>query len=714
MKAIGIDLGTTNSVGAQYEEGKAPTTLPSSRPDGLVPSVVVYRKPSKKNPGSKGETLVGQAAVDYARLSPTDTIWGVKRLMGRWFAEDKVTQVKERVNYRIEKAPCDDPGVCVVMGDKSYTPVEISAIVLKQIKENAERALGQPITHAVITVPAYFEERQRAATRQAGELAGFIVKKIIDEPSAAAIAYGIASGSQQRQRLLVFDLGGGTFDVSIIQSMPDPQGKNHFEVLEIGGDPWLGGDDFDREIIEEIIRENQSAAAEDLGANRRFQMEAKQLAERAKIALSNALETSIDAAAVFPGVDDQPGNIEMVLTRTRFDELIQPYVDRAIGAVNGALQAQGLAPEDIDMVLMVGGSTLVPLVYQSVVNRFGASRVKQVANPFHVVASGAAILATTMRGIQCPNPVCGHINDESENHCTKCGEPLAAGAASGDVSVNEVTAMSFGIAAVQGNQSDVFKVIIPKGISYPLTKSKMETFLTTADNSIRIEVYEGNNPVASRNGFQGAIELGPEDFKKDEQNVPANSKVEVAMNYTRDREITVTLRVLDANIQKEVKLKRDRAAQPPQSAQEGKSRATLEQVIKVAEYFQTRYTAFMDAGERQRLETEIQGARQAVGSNLSAEIDARLQALILALDQCGLASLLFMAERLQAEAVGDRAEKMASAIAQIKKGYLEGRLDQIENMIIALRATIAAEVNTRRAGGAQSEDFRGLPRVLER
>lgn len=722
MAFIGIDLGTTNSVGAYYD-GREPHILPSTRADGLVPSVVVFRKP---RPGSttREEILVGQAALDYAYKDPENAIFSIKRLMGRNYDEPKVAEVRDRTNYKIVRASnSTDPGVRVLLGDKEYTPVQISAFILKEIKKKAEDSLGEPVTHAVITVPAYFEERQRAATRKAGEEAGLIVKKIIDEPSAAAIAYGLTVSQGQRRRFLVFDLGGGTFDVSIIQTVMDPEGKNHFDVLEIRGDNWLGGDDFDREIVNEIVAWVEDQYGFDPSGDKIFQLLAKQSAERAKVALSNAMETDITLPAVTAAYKTPTGqmvDLEMRITREQFEKLIQSYVDRCLKHVHEALNAQSLGPENIDNVLMVGGSTLVPLVYESVANLFGKEKIRRT-NPYHSVALGAGILAATLKGIQCPNPKCKHVNDESLKNCENCGEPLAAASSVGGVPITEVTAMSFGISAVRGDQCDAFEVIIPKGTVYPLNRPMTKTFYTTAENFICIPVYEGNNPIASSNEEQGVIELSQEDFGKAGVNVSANTPVDVSMNYTRDRELYVKIRVHGINIEKEEKLRRDR---PRQTTSAGTQAGTmpqddknwqeeLEHLLNLTEEFRGKYLSFMEPRELTRLERDIEAAQNVLKGDNLVEGRRAYNTLLVALDSCGVASVLFLAERVQQRAAPERAQKIGEAIVQIKNKWYENDKQGVAFLMIPLRAAIAAELRAREAQKEVlgQEDFGGRVRV---
>ena len=709
--AIGIDLGTTNSVGAYYD-GKV-QILTSSRADGLVPSVVFFQQSRKAEQG-RGQILIGQTALDSARKDPTNAIFSIKRLMGRSFDEPKLVEARERLSYQITRAAnSDDFGVRVLLGEKEYTPTEISAMILKQIKESAEKNLSRPVTHAVITVPAYFKERQRAATLQAGQQAGLIVKKIIDEPSAAAIAYGFDAVKDKRQRLLVFDLGGGTFDVSIILTALDPLGKNHFEVLDIRGDDWLGGDDFDSEIVREIVASIVQDYGIDPSDDKVFQLLAKQAAEKAKITLSSADEAQTNFPVAYKTRDGRVIDIDMTISRERFNELIKPYVVRCMKEVNAGLISQGFAPEDIDKVLLVGGSTLVPLVYETIIAQFGKERVQQ-ANPYHSVAQGAAVLAAMLEGIQCPNPECWHVNDESSHNCEKCGEALATAVAVGGISLNEPTALSFGISAVRENETDAFEVIIPKGTPYPLNVSKTRIFETTRDNYMCIPVYEGLNPTASKNDKQGEIFLGIEDFSKAGANVSVATPVEVSMNYSRDREVILRIRIHGTSYDQEFRLRRDRpweVAQVPRT--DDKWRDDLDRSIQMAEGFRGKYMGFMESRELARLERDLERAQRAIDADNPIEGREAYGMLLSTLDSCGVASLLLMAERMYDTASPERAAKLSEAIGKIKESWFQNDKQAVAFLTKPLRTVIASELNARKvhnpAGNIQ--DFGGRLRV---
>jgi molecular chaperone DnaK len=688
MAVIGIDLGTTNSVGAHYDGKNARTLSPQA--GGLVPSQVFFDR-------DNSQFLVGQAAVDLAYLDPENSILSIKRLMGWNYADQKVTDVRQRVNYAIvHAAGTDDPGVRVVLGGREFTPVEISAKILAQVKQDAEKVIGK-VTHAVITVPAYFTERQRAATRKAGEQAGLIVKKIIDEPSAAAIAYGFSILKGDRTTLLVFDLGGGTFDVSIIITAMDPRGKNHFEVLQIGGDNWLGGDDFDREIMSLIVEWTQEKYKVDPSSDRSFQLLAKQAAERAKIALSTANEVSVVLPAAYVH-DGRPLNIRFKLTREEFEKRIRPYVDRCIAEVQKVLDQQGYEPDQIDVVLMVGGSTLVPLVYESVENYFGKGRVKQDPAPFHSVAYGAAILAATLKGIQCPNENCLQVNNESAKSCEKCSASLAAAMSVGDISVREPTPRAFGIRAAANGRATVLEVIIPMGEPYPLQEPKSKTFEMMADNSIVIPVFEGDEKLEKEHEWQGDIKITEDDFRQERLDVKAGTKVRVSMNYSRHRELSVRVQVVGTKMDREIRLSRDK---PPQGAAPtlgGESLAgELEFLVRAAENFQGKYLAYMENPERKRLDAAVEDAKAALNRSNPIEIRETCDRLALTLNSCGVASTLFLAERVKGGVSPEKLRIIDAVIQKVKTAWGDRHIhrQEFEDLTLGLRAAVSDVMNTR-------------------
>jgi len=428
-KVIGIDLGTTNSCVAVMEGGE-PVVIPNAEGSRTTPSVVGFKK--------DGERIVGEAAKRQAITNPDRTVISIKRHMG--------------TNYKVK------------IDDKEYTPQEISAMILRKLKADAEAYLGQPVTKAVITVPAYFNDSQRQATKDAGTIAGLEVLRIINEPTAAALAYGL--DKQEDQTILVYDLGGGTFDVSILELS-----EGVFEVKATSGDNRLGGDDFDQAIIDWLVAEFRKEHGVDLSKDHAALQRLKDAAEKAKKELSSMLTTTISLPFITV-VDGVPQHLEVNLTRAKFEELTAHLVERTIGPMRQALQDAGLTPEQIDKVILVGGSTRIPAV-QEAVRRFTGKEPFKGVNPDEVVAVGAAIQAGVLMG-----DVKGIV-------------------------LLDVTPLSLGIETAGG----IFTKIIERNTTIPTSKSQI--FTTAADNqtSVEIHVLQGERPMAADNKTLGRFIL---------------------------------------------------------------------------------------------------------------------------------------------------------------------------------------------------------------
>ena len=451
-KIIGIDLGTTNSVVAVMQGGE-PTVIPNQEGARTTPSVVGFTK--------GGERLVGQVAKRQSITNPENTVYSIKRFMGRRY--DEVGEEAKRVPYKVIKGPHDDARI-EIMG-KSYTPQEISAMILQKLKAAAEDFLGEKVTKAVITVPAYFNDSQRQATKQAGEIAGLEVPRIINEPTAAALAYGL--DKKKDETIAVYDLGGGTFDISILEV-----GEGVVEVKSTNGDTHLGGDDIDQRIIEWIVAEFKKEQGIDLSKDRMAIQRLKEAAEKAKIELSQLMETEINLPFVTADASG-PKHLQLKLTRSKLEQLMEDLLQRTVGPVKQALSDAGLTPDKIDEVVLVGGSTRIPRVVDIVKGLFNGKEPHKGVNPDEVVAVGAAVQG-------------GVLGGEVK-----------------DILLLDVTPLSLGVETLGG----VSTVLIPRNTTIPTRKS--ETFSTAADNqtSVEIHVLQGERPVASGNRSLGKFHL---------------------------------------------------------------------------------------------------------------------------------------------------------------------------------------------------------------
>ena len=445
-KTVGIDLGTTNSVIAVMEGGE-PVVIPNSEGARTTPSVVAFTK--------SGERLVGQLARRQAAVNPENTIYSIKRFMGRRFSE--VESERKIVSYKVKPGSDDRVVVEVPNAGKDFTPEEISAMILQKLKADAEAYLGEKVTDAVITVPAYFNDSQRQATKNAGQIAGLNVLRIINEPTAASLAYGL--DKKANETILVFDLGGGTYDVSILDV-----GDGVFEVKATNGDTHLGGDDYDRRIVDWLAEEFRKENGIDLKADRQALQRLTEAAERAKIELSSRLETTINLPFI---TADQTGpkHLEMTLTRAKFESLTADLTERLRGPFMAALKDAGLTPQQISEVVLVGGSTRMPVVQQLVKSLTGGKEPHKGVNPDEVVAIGAAIQAGVLAG---------EVKD---------------------VLLLDVTPLSLGIETLGG----VTTKLIERNTTIPTSRS--ETFTTATDNqtSVEVHVQQGERELARDN-----------------------------------------------------------------------------------------------------------------------------------------------------------------------------------------------------------------------
>ncbi|MEN9208310.1 MAG: molecular chaperone DnaK [Gloeomargarita sp. GMQP_bins_120] len=452
-RVVGIDLGTTNSVVAVMEGGR-PVVLPNSEGSRTTPSVVGFSR--------EGERLVGQLARRQAVLDPKNTFYGVKRLMGMTY--DELPPVARRVPYTIRRGPRNRVEVYCPRLDQTFAPEELSAMILRKLADDAEQVLGYPVTEVVITVPAYFNDAQRQATRDAGRIAGLEVKRILNEPTAAALAYGL--DKKEDQTVLVFDLGGGTFDVSILEIS-----QGVFEVRATAGDTQLGGVDFDQRIVNWLAEQFQKEHGIDLRRERQAFQRLLEAAEKAKIELSSVPSTLINLPFI-TATEEGPLHLEAELSRSTLESLCADLLDRLRGPVDQALDDSGLDPADIDAVLLVGGSTRMPMVRQLVRDMLGQEPY-QGLNPEEVVAMGAAIQGAVLAG------------------------DLR------DVLLLDVTPLSLGLETANG----MMKTLIPRNTPIPVRRS--DIFSTAEDNQSAVEIHilQGERPLASGNKSLGRFRL---------------------------------------------------------------------------------------------------------------------------------------------------------------------------------------------------------------
>lgn len=486
-KIIGIDLGTTNSCAAVIEDGH-PKIIPSSKGYLTVPSVVAYDEAD--------HLLVGQPAVRQSLINPENTVYGAKRLIGRHYDSPIVQEIKKAFHYEIFRTESDEAGVMIK--GKKFTLPQVGSLILKEIKKWAEDYLGSEVPKAVITVPAYFNDRQRQAVREAGRLAGLDVPRIINEPTAASLAYGFGRGYEQK--VVVYDLGGGTFDVSILEL-----GEGTYQVLSTYGDTFLGGVDFDNRIVEYAMDKFEQEQGIDLSGDRVALQRLKEAAENAKKELSVREEARINVPYIYQD-EEGPRDLDFTITRETFEKMVDPLVNKTLQICREALDMAKIKPHEIDNVVLVGGQTRMPMVWQKIEKLFGKSPSKGV-HPDEVVAMGAAIM----------------------------GE-LIATKGQQEVLLMDVVPVSFGLVL----PNDRFKKIIPRNTAIPVRKTRV--FTTSKDNqtSVRISVAQGESGKASENELLKNIA-----FRGLRPAPAGEAKVEVTFSIDADGILQITARDQD-------------------------------------------------------------------------------------------------------------------------------------------------------------------------
>ncbi len=693
-EAIGIDLGTTNSGAGYFEDGKV-RILPTTQSEPITPSVISYDE-------RKDRLWTGRSAWQKIERFPNTTVFSIKRLIGRTFDDDdfdnKVKPVLERFGYVIVHA--DDPqdkGIRVQLGNDKLSPVDISAEILGRVKADASRALdNRPVTHAVITVPAYFSERQKAATRQAAEKAGLVVKKIVDEPTAAAVAFGMQH-ADERHQLLVYDLGGGTFDVSLLLAT-----RQQFQVKGIEGDNWLGGDDFDLEIVKRILAWVQDNERVDLSQDKVFLATAKKKAQQAKIALSGQDETEIyDEFKMETG---QVITVDMEITRQEFESWIRDYVLKSMDLVRKLLSDQGVTPDDLTAVLLVGGSTTVPLVHESLYKMFGREKVKRDIDPLQCVALGAGILAARLKAIECPQ--CSFENQELATACASCGYDIQDIAPSGDVSLGEVTSKTLGLEVVRGRTAGMFSPIIEKGRTYPVEVER--EYYSMSDRNLRLPIYQGEAPLAVNNELQAivAFEL-PE-------SIPKNTPVTVTFGLDKDQVLTVSVNVHGyPDLRFEEIVKRDQARpvkEEDQPQEEDRWKRSLQNMLSLTSQFLDEYGSYLPTGIQKKLTSDMDRARQAISEDNATEGKRIHEALLNTILGSGTATQLFMVEQIIEDVEEEEADVLKRGVKALHTAHEGGDREREEKLAtgLGIRVNRFFEKKKKRDSYEQASDFKGL------